>query len=385
MQKGTILVIESDNATHKWIDSLLSKAGYTVEIAETGGDGIQLATRTTYDLIILDLIVGDLTGEQVYDSIRQNPMIENVPFIIFAAKIDEAEMEKLLEKGFEDYIVKRPDVEFELLKSVAKTIKEPRPVIGDIQTGRMISFFSAKGGNGTSTLCINIAHNLARQVEPKTVLVVDLVLPMGTLAMMTGANHSKSIAEITSKDGPCDSDYLNDCITYDEKWNFHFIRGAGNPKESQKLNPDKLNHLFANILKMYDYILVDLGKTLSRISLPILKRSDFLVVVFGADFVTADLTQKTLAFLEETGIQKNKLFPILNRAVGREGMTKAEIEEKFELEVKRAIPFAENKFNHCSNQQVPYADEFPDDIVNLVLSDIAGLMIEHDTGVLGFD
>ena len=382
MQKGNILAIEGDKATQRWMDSLLSQAGYTVEFAKNGEDGIQMASRNTFNLIILDLAFSDLTCEQVFDSIRRNQMIEIIPFIIFAEKIEQSGMERLLQKGFDDYIAKRPDVELELLKSVEKTIKDPRPVISELKTGRMISFFSAKGGNGTSTLCNNIAHSLANQVSPETVLVVDLVLPMGTLAMMNGINSAKSIIEMTTMDVPCDPNILKECIEFDEIWNFHFIRGSGAPQESQTLNPDKLNLLFAQILQMYDYILVDLGKNLSRISLPILKKSGFVVTVFGADLVTADLTQRTMHYLEETGIQKKKLFPILNRAVGREGLTKAEIEQKFDISIQRAIPFAANKFNHANNQRVPYIKEFPEDIVSMVLNDIAKMMIGHDTGSL---
>jgi pilus assembly protein CpaE len=385
MEKGNILVIESNKATQKWIDSILKKAGYSVEIAENGFDGMRFAARSTHNLIIMDLGLSDTTGEMVYDSIRQNPMVGNVPFIIFSAKVDDAYKESLLEKGFADFVVKKPDVEFELLRAIIEAIQGPQSIVPDVKAGRLISFFSAKGGNGTSSLCINIAHNLAKKVDPKTVLVVDLTLPMGSLAMMTGAKANKSIAEIASEGGSCDHDFLKECISHDETWNFSFIHGSRTPQEAQIIDPDKLNLLFASILKMYDYILVDLGKTLSRISLPILKRSDFVVAVFGADFVTVDLTLKTLAYLEEAGIQKTKVFPILNRAVGREGLTKSEIEDKYELKIQRAIPFAENKMNHSINQQVPYAQEFPEDVVNLVLNDIAGIMIVHNTGILELD
>ena len=241
MDKGNILVIDSDKATQKWLDSLLTKAGYVVQTADNGVEGLQLAARATHDLIILDLILSDTTGEQVFDSIRQNPMVGNIPFIIFSPKSDESEMERLREKGFDDFVVKRADVEFELLKSIAKVIQNPRPEIPKIKTGRLISFFSAKGGNGTSALCINIAHDIANKVAPKSVLVVDLVLPMGTLAMMTGTTGSKSIAEITAKEGDCDREILLECITFDETWNFSFISGSGTPQESQKINPDNLN------------------------------------------------------------------------------------------------------------------------------------------------
>ena len=382
MHKGKILIIESDNATQQWLSSLLEKVGYSVEIANSGEEGILSATRESFEVIIIDLKLSDSPGEEIYDSIRKNPMVDNVPFIIFSEKSDIVEMERLREKGFSDYIVKRSDVEFELLKSVATAISDPRPEVAEIKTGKMITFFSAKGGNGTSTLCLNIAHSLANKVSPKSVLVVDLVLPIGTLGMMNGMLNTKTVVEITSEEGPCNPEELQDCIDFDETWNFSFIRGSGSPRESQKLNPDKLNLLFANVLQMYDYILIDMGKNLSKISLPLLKRSDFVVAVFGADHVTADLTQKTISFLEDEGIQKKKLFPVLNRAVGREGMTKSEIEEKFDIVIKRAIPYAANKLNHSNNQQKPYANSFPEDIVNLVFEDIANLMIEHNTEML---
>jgi len=381
MTKNIILVIDNDQATSKWLFTFLYNAGYEVRTASSGHEGLGKLTAEQPNLVILDMSLPDIGGEQAVESIIKNPISANIPIVVLLRKDNPHEIARLFEKGIADYIVKRPGIESELLAKCHACLSRARHTTSQLPKGRLISFFSAKGGMGTSTLCLNLAHMLARQVAPKTVLVTDMVLPLGSLSIMTGSQQGRSIAELTTEGEPYDYKKLKNFLAPARDWHFSILQGSLNPHDAQRLNPDQIEPLFESLLLMFNYVIADLGKTLSRVSLPILDNSDGVVIILGVDPVTVELTLAALKFLEETGIQNDKLFLILNRAVGREGLSKLEIERRFNMPIQGTVPYVEDNFNLASNQNVPYIYRFPQDPCTLILNDFARLLRKRITGI----
>jgi pilus assembly protein CpaE len=123
----------------------------------------------------------------------------------------------------------------------------------------------------------------------------------------------------------------------------------------------------ASLRKTYDYVLVDLGRSLSKISLPIIQQADVLVLVLSTDISTVNLTKKLWHYLSGQGIQPKRVFPILNRAVGLEGLTKAEAEKILGLDIKLMIPYMMGNFTLANNQNTPISIKFPTDTATMVM------------------
>jgi len=97
-----ILVIEDEKKISEIVKAYLEKEGYAVILAETGGDGLK-ALRESPDLIILDLMLPDMQGEEICTVIREN---SEVPVIMLTAKSDEEDRIKGLGLGADDYVIK---------------------------------------------------------------------------------------------------------------------------------------------------------------------------------------------------------------------------------------------------------------------------------------
>ena len=65
-----VLVVEDDRATAKTLNLILSTAGYTVDLTDLGEDGIEIGKLYDYDLIILDLLLPDIEGNEVLRRMR---------------------------------------------------------------------------------------------------------------------------------------------------------------------------------------------------------------------------------------------------------------------------------------------------------------------------
>ncbi|MBC8505689.1 MAG: response regulator [Anaerolineales bacterium] len=363
-----ILVVDDDLITLKLLDKVLKNAGYQTTIAKNGYEGLQEIHNDPPHMLVLDLTLPDIDGVTVYNEIRKYPNLSDLYIIVLSSRDDPNEIASLLNKGVNDYIVKKPGAEKELLGKCASVFS--RWEEKEILRGHVISFFSAKGGNGTSTLCLNLAHALAKQVDPKEIVVGDLVLPLGSISIMVGIDPVCTVADLSMNGQIYDSDSIKSCLPFADSWGFPILAGAGSPSEAHNVDPEGIALLFKLLREAYDYVIFDLGRTLSKISIPIVQQSSIIVFVLGPDLVTVDLSKSALDYITELGVDSGQIFPILNRAVGLEGLTKQEIEQKLGISIKGTISYKGNNFTLATNQNLPYASRYPNDGITFDMNDL---------------
>ncbi len=364
-----ILIIDDDEITLNLLKKVLRKAGYQTTTANTGYEGLKSIRTDPPQLLVLDLTLPDIDGVAVFEDIRKDPNLEKTNVIVLSSRDDPDEIASLLTKGVNDYIVKKRGAEKELLGKCASyfaRLEKER-----YNRGRVISFFSAKGGNGTSTLCLNLAHALTEVDTAKEILVADLVLPLGSISLMVGLEECSTIAELSAQEMSATIQTLDTSLPFLDNWGFSILAGSRTPREAQDVNPDGMGPLFLSLRERFDYVLVDLGRTLSRISIPIVQQSGVIVVVLGPDLVTVDLTKSALDYLAELEIVKERIFPVLNRAVGLEGLTKAEIEQKIGVTIRGTISHTGNNFTLATNQNLPYKLRYETDGTSFELNSLA--------------
>ena len=103
MPEETILVIDDEEKILEVICSYLENAGYTVVSALNGTDGFKLFKEEFPSLVILDLMLPDISGEDICRQIRQT---SSVPVIMLTAKVDEEEKLTGFGAGTDDYVTK---------------------------------------------------------------------------------------------------------------------------------------------------------------------------------------------------------------------------------------------------------------------------------------
>ncbi|WP_126426965.1 response regulator transcription factor [Brevibacillus marinus] len=122
---STILIVDDEPQILEILASYLTKEGYYVMTAENGRDALELAASAPLDLIILDLMLPDISGEEVCRKIRKT---SRVPILMLTAKSGEADRITGLEIGADDYLVK-PFSPRELVARVRAILRR----IGDYQ------------------------------------------------------------------------------------------------------------------------------------------------------------------------------------------------------------------------------------------------------------
>jgi len=97
-----ILVIEDESSISDIVRAYLEKEGFLVKIAEKAQEGLNYL-KEGVDLIILDLMLPDMDGEEVCQAVRE---ISDIPIIMLTAKSSEDDRVKGLSLGADDYVVK---------------------------------------------------------------------------------------------------------------------------------------------------------------------------------------------------------------------------------------------------------------------------------------
>ncbi len=100
---GRILVVDDEPQIRKFLRISLGANGHEVIEAETAGQGEELARTRKVDLVILDLGLPDLDGQEIISAIRET---SKVPIIVLSVRAQEVDKVEALDRGADDYIVK---------------------------------------------------------------------------------------------------------------------------------------------------------------------------------------------------------------------------------------------------------------------------------------
>jgi len=373
MAARKILVVDPDRATLSFLAALLTQEGYDVTTAMLGREAQQKAELSPPDLVIVARELPDMSGMELVQGLREAPGASGFKVICFCSATDTNEILAFLQAGADDHVTKRPGADQEILTRVRVLLAEPAesPAARKPPPGKLISFFSAKGGTGTSVICANFGCALAERVKPRKVGLVDLVLPLGSMRQILGVDSTESIAALTHLPREqINEATVSQALVTVRDWGLEAMLGARDPAEARGLRVDPLEPIFGVLRSMFDYTLVDLGRSLSRIGIPIIQQSEMIVVVVGTDLNTIHLTKTCLDYFSSLGIAPSQLFIVLNRAVGLAGLTKEQIEDTLHLPVAGTIPYGGGDFTMVLNQARPFVLAYPSQTVSLMVREL---------------
>lgn len=118
-----ILIIEDNTDIRENVAEILTLAGYQAYEADNGQTGAELALKYLPDLILCDIMMGDLDGYGVLQLLNQHDETKAIPFIFMTAKSERSDIRKGMELGADDYLSKPFDEE-ELLGAIETRLRK---------------------------------------------------------------------------------------------------------------------------------------------------------------------------------------------------------------------------------------------------------------------
>ncbi len=373
MDLSKILVVDQDVANRQFLAQMLQKKSFSVSQASTGAEGVQLAAQGSPDLIVFDTNLPDMPALEFIQQLKQNPQIASIPCVVLTSKSDPEEMRTCLEAGCAEYYVKSGMVMITLVDAIPRLLIEGKRLQSHSKKGLLMVFLSAKGGTGTTSLCANLGMSLVKHFSPSKAALADLVLPFGSIAQLVGCPESPyNIIEVADRQ-PQDitPGYFAESLLSPANWLFRLLPGSPDPEAAHKLNVGNIQAIIEALRLEFDYVVLDVGRSLSKVTMPLIAEADLLSIIVSTDQATVSLTRKLWSYLASQGCTAEKVFPILNRAVGLEGLTKAEAEKIIGLDIKLTMPYMMGNFTLANNQNMPVQVKFPNDTASLMLKQAA--------------
>ncbi len=217
---------------------------------------------------------------------------------------------------------------------------------------------------------------VSQQLPEARVVVLDSVLPIGSIAAITGYDGATNLVSFSTMPAEQRTGaILREALPKLPAWGFYLLAGSPDPEQAQLLRAETVEQTVRALRLAYDYIFVDIGRSLSNLVLPILQRADLLALVISADLEAVRLTRLVWAYLQSKGLSAPHLFPILNRVVGFEGVTKAEIEGQLNLPIRMTMPYLGGDFALANQQHVPLLRKFPRETASMILQEAASQVV----------
>ncbi len=101
-----VLIIEDDQFINQLVVDNLSKSGYTLSSTKDGSSATALALKFEPDVVLLDILIPGMSGEEVLASFKKNEKLKHIPVIVFSNISEESEKIKIMELGAAEYLVK---------------------------------------------------------------------------------------------------------------------------------------------------------------------------------------------------------------------------------------------------------------------------------------
>jgi len=369
-------VIDADVASRNFVVRALQLNRHIVLQVGSGKEGLISAWRDRPDLVVIEPSLPDLRGEDLAMKLRQDPRTRNLPLVALSADKTAARLKSCLEAGFNEYIVKSGEAIPALFEVMDRLLGVTAAIVK--QGGWLMTFLSAKGGMGTSSLCANLAMNIATNQPEVGVAVVDIVLPLGSIAPTVGYTGEQNLVTVADLE-PADSnaEFFRAQLIKMTDWRFHLLAGAPDPESANHLNVGRIRDIVAELKLAYDYVLLDLGRSLSKFSLPLLQEADLIALVIGTDMSAVTLTRSVLDYLRSKSVADSAFYPILNHVIGLEGLSKPEVEKFLGIEIKTVVPYVGSHFTLANHQHVPFSMKFPKDTAAMMLRETAQQMTEQ--------
>jgi pilus assembly protein CpaE len=356
-----ILLVDTDTAASSQVLDVLNGIGYTVTAISKAQDALALVAE--HQLVILDVVTGPKSADELCAQIRGTPELSHVPVLCVSQTEEVEERIKLLEAGADDVVAKPVDgreleARVEALLLRFQRSRDPAPATaGDnvVMTAprRIVTVFSPKGGVGTTLIATNIAV-VAAGKRPDRVVLVDLDLQFGGVAPQLDIEPKQTLADVTRDSTALKAAELLRGYAVKHGTGLHVLCAPPTPELSELVTPEVVKNLLATLTSGYDHVIIDAGSTLDERTMLALEASDSVVIPVYPEIPALKSVHTLLEFLSDQGTlgTKTTVF-VLNNAFARDILKQRDIEGVLGSKIAYDLPYDPFLYLKSVNEGVP--------------------------------
>jgi pilus assembly protein CpaE len=263
--------------------------------------------------------------------------LKKIGIIGIGARLDAGILLRAVRNGCSEFLTK-PVSLIDLISSLNR-FNEVLAVDPNAQSslGRVISFFGAKGGVGTTMLAVHLAIFLVRQ-HGKKVLLIDHKQQLGHVALYLGLKDTQyHFEELLHNADRLDSELLNGFIVR-HRSGLDIIASpelSGSPRETTS---DEFERVMDFLRREYDFVLIDSSVAYQATKHSLVEQSDEVFIVSTPDVAALRDLARMVESLSLSDSATNKLHLVVNRSTASDSVTPEQIEKTVRFPISVAVP-----------------------------------------------
>lgn len=369
MSRTKVTIVSSDKRHLDEIGGLLKRhpdVGNIVTVEGNVGalDHIEEGT----DVLIINGALAERGGLDTIERLGQRH--PDTAFIVVSDNKSPEFLLRAMRAGVRE-VVPSPAVEQELCAAIGRVKKRSSVAAED---GKVFAFISCKGGAGSTFLATNFGYAIAGG-NSKKVALLDLNLQFGDAALfMSEQRPATDVAQLSREIHRLDASLLSASMV-SVLPNYAVLAAPEDPAQAIDVTAQHVETILKLARKHYDYIVVDLGRSLDAVSLQVLDVADriFLIVQVSLPFIRDG--KRLLGVLRSLGYSKSKINLIVNRYEKGGEIGLADLENTIGLEVFKTIPNSYQAVVASVNQGIPIVKLARNDPVSKTLNELAGAVV----------
>jgi pilus assembly protein CpaE len=335
-----VLVIHPHAETRRSVERALRSVGSaTLSIYEAASlsQGFESARTLDPEIVLLDL--GE-ERELALDVARGLRTPERAivglynPLVLKQGELDF--FRAAARAGVSDFVplpVAEPELR-EALESASRSRQTP----GRPPEGRVVTFYSPKGGVGRTTLAVNTAVVLsASDLTIGEVALCDADLQFGNAAAHLGLVPDHDLADLAG--GLEGLQTLSTHFANHAQTHLHLLASPRDPIDADRVTPEQMSRVLIALRRRFEVVVVDAPSLLDLMSLALLDLSDLIFLVTEPVAPTVLSTARCLDLLQRQGIGGGRIEIVLNRAgEGAGQLAERLIDEQLGRPIEHRVP-----------------------------------------------
>ena len=233
--------------------------------------------------------------------------------------------------------------------------------------GRVVTVFSAKGGVGKTTFSTNLGAYLAS--TGAKVLVIDLDLAFGDVAISLQLLPSNSIIDLVGMAGGLDEQGLQSVVTHHSS-GLDAACAPAEPSDADRIPGRLVGDLLTVARRCYDYVVVDTPPAFTEHVLAAFDNSDLLLLIATLDIPAVKNLRLTLDTLDLLGTPKENRVVVLNRSDAKVGLRAEDVVTAIRQDIAVMVP-SSTAVPASVNRGVPIVLDEPRHPVSVAIRQLA--------------
>lgn len=239
---------------------------------------------------------------------RLVPMFPSTRFAVASSDSSHELMLEAMQAGARHFMNKK-SFGLELDSILERLLVDDAKVTSDL--GHIVTVFSASGGCGATTVCLNLANEL-RLESMQPVLTIDMDSCYGAVSSYLGITGGYSIADVLMQNDKIDSALIMTSATK-YKDNFDVLVSVTGTSENGNDRYPHLDEALEACRGAYKYTIIDAPRLPSQTMRLLVTASKAVLLVFQANIKDIKIAKTMLSALGEFHVSPDKIFPVVNR------------------------------------------------------------------------